>query len=537
MNWLLVFISFLIVAFGQPAWVRGLGPLSASFGFALFWFAMLRFPTPRSRFLLSLLWFSSVQSIQLSWMATLDYMGPLIILVYLFLILGMGAQFALLSLFFKRPLTLYNTLAIAGSWTLLEWIRLYFLCGFTWNPVGLSLADSPYSLQFASLFGIFGLSFWVILSNLAALLALQHKTTKKIALWASLTFFPYLFGLAHQVLIEKLVPISNQIKIALVQTALAPEQKDRTAGLLDRFIPPLDQWDRVAPLLDPKEKVDLIVFPEAALPYGAHDAHYELRSLQNYFALDEMAPLRRPYAIFNRGLWKGSNAFLLQSLANQHNAHVIAGLDDSDFNRRYNAAFHFQPNNLPYERYEKRILAPVAEYVPLPNWRRFARFIATQFGIYSSFDPGVEAKVFKAQVPIGISICLEETFSGLTRELRLKGAELFVNLTNDAWFPRSKLPQQHFHHGRVRAIENGVPLIRACNTGITCAIDSFGRPIAELPPSESKAGVLYFTLPIRSYATLYTFWGDGAILLISALSFLLIFLKTEEKVALKESVR
>ncbi|PIS02612.1 MAG: apolipoprotein N-acyltransferase [Chlamydiae bacterium CG10_big_fil_rev_8_21_14_0_10_42_34] len=529
MNYFLIAASFILVAFGQPAWISGFGVLAAAFGFALFWRAILNYQSPRERFIASVIWFSCVQGVQLSWMATLDYMGPLILVMYLFLIIAMGVQFGVLSFFLEHPPSLLRSFAMAGCWTLFEWMRLYFLCGFTWNPVGLSLTDSPYSLQFASVWGIFGLSFWVILVNLVALKALVEKSTRHIVVWSSLAFFPYAFGLVQQSVVESHVPVSGNLSVALVQTGLLPEQKDQIPNSHSAYVSPLDQWRRILEVLDPEEKVDLIVLPEAALPLGAHLAGYDLSKIDQCFKKSAFAPLKDPYALFSKGAWRVSNAFLCQTLANQSGAHVIVGLDDQDFTGKYNAAFHFVPGNGSYERYEKRVLVPVGEYVPLQKWRRFARFVAEQFGIYSSFDAGSEVKIFKAHYPIGISICLEETFSHLTRELRLKGAEVFVNLTNDVWFPRSKLPQQHFDHGRVRAAENGVPILRACNTGITGAVNCFGRQVARLDPSEKKADALYFSMPIRSFPTLYTWWGDSGILAISVGSLVSYFAYRKKK--------
>lgn len=522
MNWVLVAISFLIVAFGQPASVRGFGVLAAGFGFALFWKAMLGFKSGRDRFFLSLIWFSLVQGVQLSWMATTDYMGPLILLVYLFLILGMGAQFGLLSFLISEGISWHRALAVAGTWVILEWLRLFFLCGFTWNPVGLALADSSYSIQFASIWGIFGLSFWVILVNLAGLNAIINQSKQKIICWASLAFLPYCFGLLQQTFVERFVPVSGHLNAVLIQTALFPEQKEEQYAH-PSFIPPMAQWERIINLIDKDKEIDLIVLPEAALPMGAHQLGYDYSEVKPYFSSDALPPLRNYYADFWRGKWKVTNAFLSQALANQFNAHVIIGLDDIDKTGQYNAAFHFRPKNLPYERYEKRVLAPIAEYVPLRQWRRFSKFVATQFGIYSSFNPGKEAKIFNAKYPVGVSICLEETFSNLIRELRLKGAEFFVNLTNDIYFPKSKLPRQHFDHGRIRAAENGVPLLRACNTGVTGGVDCFGRPLAVLPVSERDSSALYLSIPIRSYSTLYTWWGDAAIIGISSISLLSYF--------------
>lgn len=529
MNIALVVMSFLIVAFGQPAWIPGFGILSAALGYALFWRAMLAFPRVRDRFLLSMVWFAAVQGVQLSWMTTMDYMGPLILVVYLILILGMGVQFGLLSFFFNRPINAIRALGLAGCWVLLEWVRLFFFCGFTWNPMGLALADSSYALQFASVWGIFGLTFWVILVNLAGLNALTEKTKGRMAIWAGLAFFPYAFGWIQQHWIEYHVPISRELNVALIQTGLYPEQKDYCNVAPSSYVEPLDQWDRVLSVLDESKPVDLIIFPEAALPLGAHTASYELHEIKNYFEEKDFPPLKSPYAFFDSRGWRVNNAFLVQTLANHYKSHIIVGLDDADLSGRYNAAFHFLPENLPYGRYEKRILAPVAEYVPLREWQFFSRFVADQFGIYSSFNPGTEVKIFQAPLPIGVSICLEETFSNLIRELRVKGAELFVNLTNDVWFPGSKLPMQHFDHGRVRAAENGVYILRACNTGITGVIDCFGRSVQQLPASEQKVSSLYITVPIRSFATLYTWWGDSAILGISAVGMVLQFLLQKKK--------
>lgn len=518
---LLILVSFFIVAFGQPAWISGAGSLAAGFGYAFFWKGMLQFGKKKDRFLLAMGWFTAVQAIQLSWMTTTEYMGPLILFVYLFLILAMGAQFGLLSLLLGGTLSWIKILAMSGLWVFFEWIRLFFLCGFTWNMVGLSLATSLYSLQFASVFGIFGLSFWVILVNLTAL-------QKKRWIWASLALFPYFFGVVSLYWHGSKGAL-QQIEVALIQTHLMPEEKDFYPNRPTFYREPEVQWEEIVNALDRANltQVDLIVFPEAAFPFGAHVARYSLDWMAKHFSSEVLAPCQAPCATSYQGRWKVSNAFLLQTLANQYGADVISGLDDRDRSGKYNAAFYFRPQNSPYERYEKRVLVPVGEYIPLQGWESLSRFIGERFGIFSSFDPGKEAKVFQGRVPIGISICLEETFTELIRDLRMKGAQLVVNVTNDAWFPGSKLASQHLEHGRIRAVENGVPILRSCNAGISCGIDSFGRVI-EKTESEDLA-VLRFTLPLYCYKTLYSFWGDGGILSISLSSLLAYFFFEKKK--------
>jgi apolipoprotein N-acyltransferase len=109
------------------------------------------------------------------------------------------------------------------------------------------------------------------------------------------------------------------------------------------------------------------------------------------------------------------------------------------------------------------------------------------------------------------------------REGRKEGALFFVNLTNDVWFPRSLLPEQHFYHGSVRAAENGVPLIRSTNTGITGVIDPLGRPLKKLELKD-QAGCLLIDIPLVCYPTIYTRLGDAFILSFSALVVFVFFL-------------
>lgn len=459
----------------------------------------------------------------------------MILVVYLFLCLAIGAQFGLLTLCIDG-VSWKECLGLTGAWVLMEWSRLFFLSGFTWNPVGLALADSSYAIQFASLFGIYGLSFWVMLVNFAALRLILEKT-KRLApyclgrrsiIWLSLALVPYGFGLAQQTLLEKSLP-EKAISIALVQTALLPEEKDYMPHLADSFMPPLDQWTRVLDFLK-KKNIELIILPEAAFPFGAKRAFYPLEMVklfwQDHFGRDSLVD----FPPIDVSAKKVSNSFLAQALSNHFQAELIVGLDDFDLEdkKKYNAAFFFCPSKAP-QRCEKRVLVPVGEYVPLRDVKFFADFVASQFGIEDSFDPGKEAKIFEGKIPIGVSICCEETYSALIREQRLKGAALLVNISNDAWFPFSKLPRHHFDHGRIRAAENGVCALRACNTGVTSAIDCFGAEVASLPVSEKSSGVLYLSFKVRDFKTLYTKWGDGAILSLSAILFFFGLLHRKKK--------
>ena len=156
------------------------------------------------------------------------------------------------------------------------------------------------------------------------------------------------------------------------------------------------------------------------------------------------------------------------------------------------------------ERYDKQILLPLAEYLPFD----FLRPLTKSYGIYAFFSHGEGAKIFGEKKLFSPSVCYEETFPSIMRQARVEGAELFVNVTNDNYYPNSSLHKQHLFHARLRAVENGIPLIRACNSGGTAAIDSFGKMLAFF---QSQEGVLQCRLATYHYPTLYSFWGDFGI--------------------------
>ena len=524
-------ISLLIVAFGQPDSNIFLAFLSSAVGLACFWIALFSLSSKKKQFVVSTLWFGFVQAIQLGWLATPEYQGPLIMLVYGGLILLLGLQFGIFTLFFPKhfPCRYSTLLYLSALWTLLEWSRLFFLCGFVWNPIGLALSAWVLPAQFISLSGIFGLSFWVILVNLCAINAYSSFKNKDFVFKRSVIFFlfflvPYVFGAIH--LSYHTLQRSKQTKllnVALVQTALLPDQKMPFLDRKHRFIHPFDQWKLILTDLTKAslEKTHLIVLPEAALPFGAHSFIYPFDQVQTAlekewgyplsFDLPDLldAHLVKAIQIDGRSQLFASNLFWAQALADHYQSDVILGLDDADRDNHsyYNAAFHLVPGKIKTCRYEKRILLPLAEYLPFS----FLKPLATCYGIQGFFSHGKQAKVFHGICPLAISICYEECFSHLMREARLKGAKLLVNVTNDAWYPFSRLPKQHFVHGRLRALENGAPLLRSCNTGVTAAVDSLGHVIDRFGGERNfqmQRGVLMTSLNLYSYQTLYTWVGN-----------------------------
>lgn len=541
-RWLLASLSCALVAFGQPAAFWWLGLIASACGYSLFWRVLLDVPAAKQRFGMATLWFAAVQLVQIHWMLSHPY--SYIYAVYFSFSLLLGLQYGVFALGVTADncKRLLPVLGMAGLWTLLEWSRLYFLSGYTWNPVGLALTGSFYALQFVSLWGIFGLSFWVIMVNGMALRAwLLWPRKLPAGLWLTCAAVPYAFGWVHFAIHDAASQrhaaenSDAALQAVLVQTAFPAEEAIPFTDKRSYIAFVLEEWQKILTITKKHvgKKIDLLALPEYVVPFGTYTFLYPYtvvsETLQQTFGKEVTAhfppleePFARRYETEQGDVWLVNNAFWVQALANIFQTGVVAGLEDADELEDgklayYSAAIYFAPNvtadSFSPCRYAKRVLLPMAEYIP----SAWCRNLAASYGIQGSFTCGEEATLFQeGKVPFGASICYEETFGDLMRESRQQGAQMLVNLSSDVWYPNSLLPRQHFDHGHLRAVENGIPILRACNTGITCAIDSLGRTVAMLgegnAESEWLADSLEVSLPTYHYATLYSRFGDGLIL-------------------------
>lgn len=543
----LLFFSFILVAFGQPAWIWWFGLLASVIGFALFWRALLAMPSSAERFCVAMGWYTAVQIAQLSWAASHPFAYIYIVLFLLAWLIG--AQCGLVALWIVPDIfkSWGKMAALAALWTLLEWSRLFLFSGLSLNPAGIALTGSIYTLQMASMGGVFFLSFWVMITNFAALRAwLSGFKFFDATLFALFALIPYIFGFLHYNYHEQAVQKSPTISVLLVQPALPIEENMgfQSAEEARAFV--LNEWKTILATTKKHlgQKIDLIVLPEYVVPYGTFYAVFPVDSVKTLFT-ELFGPVNQSaFPSLNNQLgslvktdkgkqWLVSNAFIAQALANVFRADLIVGLEDSNFvdeaetkHETYSAAFHFKPGGETPIRYEKQILLPMGEYIPF-EW---CQKLAAQYGISGSFTPGSGAKIFNGPVPMGASICYEETFGNLMRETRIKGAELLVNLTNDGWYPNSRLPRQHFEHSRLRTVESGIPLVRSCNTGLTGACDSLGRTIGLLGENDAQAQQLSDSIrldvPTYHYRTLYTWWGDAFILTVCCLALCVVTIQT-----------
>ncbi len=545
----LFFIAFCCVAFGQPAWIWWLGPVAAVVGYALFWRVLLCYQRPLLRFCLGLAFGTGVQLVQLSWFLSHPYWY--IYVVHVALSLSAGVQFGILSLLITRRSMekISDLLVIASLWTVMEWMRLFFMAGIAFNTAGMALAGNLYSLQTASIWGAFGMTFWVMLVNLVALYVwCRGITLGRLSALGFMVLSPYVFGVTHLMYHEMKMREGdrNPFSVVLVQTAFPAEeayQFHSTKQMVD-FV--LEEWKQILFILKKQvnKTVDLVVLPEATVPFGTYSFVYSLDAVKHLFeeSLEDprFPPLELPWAVNQDGQWLVSNAFFSKTIANTFNSGLVIGLEDAeniyDDNNQvintqyYSAAQYFQPHADRVERYEKRVLVPMGEYIPFESCRE----LCASYGIHGSLTCGQCAKVMRRHsTPFGVTICYEETFGDMMRENRVEGAEILVNVTSDVWYPNSRLPQQHFDHSKLRTVENGIPLARACNTGVTGVVDSLGRDVAILGKGDKNqewiSDSLYVNVPMYTYQTFYSYLGDGMIIGFCLINLLLFFISPRRK--------
>ncbi len=181
---------------------------------------------------------------------------------------------------------------------------------------------------------------------------------------------------------------------------------------------------------------------------------------------------------------------------------LYGGMTESD--KLYNSAILMDENYQFLSVYHKRHLVPFGEYVPLKNWLTFAQNLTVAVG---DFSPGTsDSPVIWNDVKMGILICYEDIFSDLSRASVLQGANILVNITNDAWYGNSSALYQHLVFSQFRALENRRNLLRVTNTGITATIDERGEVIKKTNPfiQDFQVG----TATLKSQLSFYTRHGD-----------------------------
>lgn len=381
-------------------------------------------------------------------------------------------------------------LAAPALWVSLEYLRTYALSGFPWMLLGYSQYQWLPMIQFSDMTGVYGVSFIVVMGNVAITSMVTWAWQKK---GKSSDSFPWQPALAFSVILSTALLYGywqiNQ------QNILETSAKSLSIGLVQPNISQDKKWD--AAYIDETLKryttlsqqtgqhLDLLIWPEAATPFF-FEKELEYQKVILSILRESKSPLLfgSPTLRFE----PDGKPFLL------------------------NSAYLLSPEKLLTGRYDKRHLVPFGEYVPL-KWLLF--FLEKLVVGIGDFKPGQGPMTLslpdptnKLDASIGVPICFEIIFPDLVRHMAKEGANVLVTLTNDAWFGDSSAPYQHFSMAVFRAVENHLAVARAANTGISGLIGPDGRILTQTPIFTEQA--VTGSIPIRtSPPTFYTQYGDA----------------------------
>jgi apolipoprotein N-acyltransferase len=383
-------------------------------------------------------------------------------------------------------------LSCAALWVAWEMIIARFLGGFPWNLLGASQYRIIPLIQISSVTGVYGVSFllvWSSVSLLNAGRAIMQRPQLRTA-WVSEIALPMLavaavFAFGFHQLRNAAVP-QRELKVTLVQPSIPQTMIWDEAGDMERFRTLIRLSEQAL-----TNETDVLIWPEAAIP----------------------GMLRYNKAIRDP---------ILQ-LARSHKIWIIVGSDDAEPRRNsanpndadyFNSSFLISPEGEIVNRYRKRNLVIFGEYVPFEHSLPFIKWLTP---ITGSFTPGDKAVPFQmGPVKTSVLICFEDNFPHLVREYAGDDTDFLINLTNNGWFGESAAQWQHAANAIFRAIENGLPLVRCTNNGLTCWVDAQGRIREIFRDSRGTiygAGFLPAKIPLldpgeKRSATFYNRHGD-----------------------------
>jgi len=440
------------------------------------------------QFVISLNWIATSFTYQaampewLGWVAVV--LLSLFLAVYPMLAVGLAWRFGQ-----KRRFALL--LALAGSWAITEWLRATMFTGFAWNPIGVTMVDT-HLLKASTIVGTYGLSMLVVLAA-GVLWLLANRC------WRASVGLLVVILLAHFVPwpAEDSQAIAAPHPIRIVQPNIGQQDKWRP-GFDEVAARRLDLTTIKGP-----PATRLVLWPEAAVTEPLEDG----RDAAARIAEEERLRATRSLAVGDVLLTGGLSL-------TSSDGHIVDGAT--------NSIYVLEPLGRIRGRYDKAHLVPYGEYLPM-------RPLLSAIGL-SRLAPGEIDFVAgpgprTIQLPgdwgkVGFQLCYEIIFSGQVVDRRNRPNFIF-NPSNDAWFGRWG-PPQHLAQARLRAAEEGLPIIRSTPTGISALIDPHGRLVNALP--WRTAGVIDASLPVPLKPTLFARLGNiipltlGFLLLIAAIA-------------------
>jgi apolipoprotein N-acyltransferase len=370
-------------------------------------------------------------------------------------------------------------LAFCAAFGLLEWLRGWVFTGYPWNLYGYTWFNLLPVAQAAAFIGAYGLTLLTVMwAALPGYLWLSPRPCGAKFRTAALALVSFGLVLAFGFVRLDLHPtaLRDNIVVRAVQPNIAQEDKWNPRKAVDNF---QRQLMLSAPAAANADKTTVLVWPETAVPFYIMNDISAQAALRTLLAEYEMP------------------VYLITGLLR---AQPGATEKDSKF---FNSLVVLNREGQMLGTYDKSHLVPFGEYIPFQKYVPFGPFVQ-----FSGFEPGAGPQTMDVQGLPGFSplICYEVIFPGGVTG-HGKRPEWLVNITNDAWYGDSPGPRQHFAMAEFRAIEEGVPVVRAANTGISGVIDPVGRVIHKAPLMTENNDDVALPAPIQA-APPYARWGN-----------------------------
>lgn len=407
---------------------------------------------PRKAFLLSYLCGVVFFLTTVFWLIHVTVPGMVVLSLYLALFV---AAFGVVYAFYKERMTFWQgAIFVAAFWVFLEFCRSNFFTGFPWALLGYGQAPNLWGIQAADMLGAFGVSFFVVFTNVLVFEFLkligrkQRIPIARLGVALALVFLWFAYGALR---VAEDPKKSCFFKVAVIQGNIDNEIKWATT-FSDKIF---KKHQLLTEIADLKAEPDLVVWPETSYPDYIGD---------------------------------GSDINRLKVLARNTATPLLVGSVMLRQDRYFNSALLFSSDGELAGTYDKIHLVPFGEFIPA---RKVFPFLASIVPV-EDFTPGKEFTLFTLEgkgcsgLRLATLVCFEDLFAGLSRRFVQKGADILVNVTNDSWFGDTSSPYQHMQASVLRAVENRVYVIRAANTGISCFIDDKGKAYATVRDARGK---------------------------------------------------
>jgi len=396
----------------------------------------------------------------------------LLMLAFAFVLGLHHGAFGLLLAWAARSRPGYNRRALALApffWVSVEMLRAYGV-SYPWQLLGTAQVNNIPLARIASVTGVWGVSFEIALVNAAFAAIFLVPRARRLAM--------LLAALAAAVALQstqliKLEPFPAEYSATLVQQNV-PLDFDWTAQSYEQK---LDEFEQMSRMPQQGGATQVVVWPEAPTPFFTNDTRFVATTAR---------------------------------IARENHAYVIAGSlgepppGNTGREDVFNSAVLVAPDGNPAGRYDKIHLVPFGEYIPFARWLRFAQSLTHAAG---TFLRGTRREpLLLGGHKYGVFICYESIFPSEVRVFAQRGAEVFVNISNDTWFGDGGAPWHHLDIARMRAIENHRWLLRCTNSGITAVIDPYGRVTQQLPRKQALS--LNANYGLMTGVTFYTRCGD-----------------------------